>query len=155
MARAFLEVTRIGDWFPSWVYFCWKVQPIIWQTSFSFTNHVYWVTCPLFGQKLLSHLLFSAIVLFLLDVLFYHNFVNFSFGVVLFITLIIIVILLFCILPVTLVTIIPTVTTPYVQPIVPMPGCVYIGLAWLVHKLAWSVVPVRPLPTLLPQTNMP
>ena len=153
MARAFLKVTHVRDWFPSWVCFCWKVQPIIWQTSFFFTNHVYWVTCPLFGQKLLSHLLFSAVVLFLLDVLFCRNSVNFSFSVVVFITLIIIVISLYYILVVTLVIVIPVVTMQYVQPTTLIPGRVYIRLAWLMHKLTKREAPIRPVPTILPQTN--
>ena len=150
MARAFLEVTHVRDWFPSWVCFYWKVPPIIWQTSFFFTNHVYWVTCPLFGQKLLSHLLFSAIVLFLLDVLFCRNSVNFSFSVVVFIMLIIIVISLYYILVVTLVIVIPAVTMQYVQPTALMPGRVYIRLAWLMHKLTEGEGPIRPVPTILP-----
>ena len=37
MAGASLKVTHIGDWFPSWVYFRRKVQPVIWQTSFFFS----------------------------------------------------------------------------------------------------------------------
>ena len=78
MAGAFLEVTHVGDWFPSYVCFFWKVQPIIWKTSFSF---VYWVTCPLFDQKLLSYLLFSTIVIFLLAILFCHDSVDYFLGV--------------------------------------------------------------------------
>ena len=67
----------------------------------------------------------------------------------------IIIILLYCILAITFVTVVHTETVPYTQPTSLMPGLVYIGLAQIVHKLAYSIAPVRPVPTFLPQTNEP
>ena len=74
---------------------------------------------------------------------------------VLFIPFSIAVILLYCILAITFVTVVHIETMPYTQPISLILGLVYIGLAQIVHKLAYSIAPVRPVLTLLPQTNGP
>jgi len=36
MAGAFLEVTHVGDWFPSWTRFCWEAKPTFLSDKFSF-----------------------------------------------------------------------------------------------------------------------
>jgi len=69
---------------------------------------------------------------------------------VLLISFSIIVILLYCILAITSVIVILAMVMPYVQPTMLMPKCIYIGMAQLAHKLAWSVTLFRPVPTFLP-----